>query len=74
MGAVEVHFPVVDKPSPVHSTAVVLDRPKPLEHVNVHELPWLLLSVHVGAFPLVGAVVVKEDGQIISENQKRNTV
>ena len=39
VGAAELHAPVVEVPSPVHSTAVVLDRPKPLVHVNVHELP-----------------------------------
>ena len=39
VGAAELHVPVVEVPSPVHSTAVVLDRPKPLVHVNVHELP-----------------------------------
>ena len=74
VGAVELHVPVVEVPSPVHSTAVVLDRPKPLVHVNVHELPWLLESEHVGEFPLSGAVIERDEGQVISENQKERYI
>ena len=70
VGAVELHVPVVEVPSPVHSTAVVLDRPKPLVHVNVHELPWLLESEHVGEFPLAGVFVESSAGQVIAEKQK----
>ena len=70
VGASELHDPVVEVPSPVHSTAVVLDRPKPLVHVNVHELPWLLELEHVGALPLAGLSVESAAGQVISENRK----
>ena len=69
VGAVELHVPVVEVPSPVHSTAVVLDRPKPLVHVNVHELPWLLELEHVGEFPLSGASVERAAGQVMAENK-----
>ena len=75
VGAVELHVPVVEVPSPVHSTAVVLDRPKPLVHVNVHELPQLLELEHVGEFPLAGATVERTERQVISENQiKQNMI
>ena len=69
VGADELHAPVVEVPSPVHSTAVVLDRPKPLVHVNVHELPWLLEFEHVGEFPLLGASVERAAGQVMAENK-----
>ena len=69
VGASELHDPVVEVPSPVHSTAVVLDRPKPLVHVNVHELPWLLELEHVGEFPLSGASVERAAGQVMAENK-----
>ena len=59
----------MEAPSPVHSTAVVVERPKPLAHVNVHELPWLLESEHVGAFPLPGASVERAVGQVMAENK-----
>ena len=69
VGESELHDPVVEVPSPVHSTAVVLDRPKPLVHVNVHELPWLLEFEHVGEFPLLGASVERAAGQVMAENK-----
>ena len=69
VGAAELHVPVVEVPSPVHSTAVVLVRPKPLVHVNVHELPWLLELEHVGEFPLAGASVERAAGQVISKKK-----
>ena len=69
VGASELHAPVVEVPSPVHSIAVVLDRPKPLAHVNVQELPWILELEHVGEFPLVGVLVEREAGQVISGKQ-----
>ena len=72
VGAVELHAPIVEVPSPVHSTAVVLDRPKPLVHVNVHELPWLLELEHVGEFPFAGASVERAEGQVISEINIKN--
>ena len=68
VGAVELHVPVVEVPSPVHSTAVVLDRPNPLVHENVHELPWLLELEHVGEFPFAGASVERATGHVIAEN------
>ena len=68
VGAAELHVPIVEVPSPVHSIAVVLDRPKPLLHVNVHELPWLLELEHVGEFPLAGTTVERAAGQIMAEN------
>ena len=69
VGAVELHAPVVDVPSPSHVTSTVLDKAKPLLHVNEHELPCILVLVHVGEFPLLGAMVVKAAGHVISENQ-----
>ena len=39
VGAVELHDPVVEVPSPEHVIAVELERPKLLKHVNSHELP-----------------------------------
>ena len=68
VGAAEFHVPIVEVPSPVHSTAVVAERPKPLMHVNVHELPWSLKSEHVGEFPLTGVSVERAAGQLISKN------
>ena len=59
----------MEVPSPVHSTAVVLDKPKPLVHVNAHELPWLLELEHVGELPFAGASVERAAGQVISENK-----
>ena len=71
VGAVELHDPVVEVPSPEHVIAVELERPKLLKHVNSHELPWLLVSVHTGAFPLPGVVVEREEGQVIAENKNK---
>ena len=59
----------MEVPSPVHSTAVVLDKPKPLVHVNAHELPWLLELEHVGEFPFAGASVERAAGQVMAENK-----
>ena len=68
LGVAELHSPVVDVPSPVHTTASVLDSAKPLEHENSQELPWLFPSVHVGAFPLVRMLELPAGWQVIAEN------
>ena len=69
VGATELHVPVVEVSSPLHSIAVVLDSAKPLKQVNSHELPWLLELEHVGEFPLLGASVERTAGQIMAENK-----
>ena len=72
VGTVELHDPVEEVPSPKHVIGVELERPKPAEHVNVHELPVLLLLVHTGAFPLLGASVEREEGHVIAENKYKH--